>query len=334
MNAGIFLATPGNGIARAARNANGAWSVELLLAGQAVRCLAADPLNADVIYAGSEANGVLRSNDRGPTWGPAGLPGHNVKSIAASRLERGTIYAGTKPALVFVSRDGGNQWTELAAFRRIFSRRFWLSPAEPPFTAYVQGIALSPTDPQVIVVGIEFGAVVRSAAGGKSWTDHRHGALRDCHSITFHPTNGDWVYEAGGSGTGVAFSRDAGETWLQPKAGLDRHYGWACTADPARPEVWYASLSPNPFKAHSEKDAQAYIVRSVSGAAWEKLGGGLPQPLNYMPYSLLTDPASPGHVYAGLSNGDVWHSADLGETWQLLPFNLKGIHRMLIMLLK
>ncbi len=47
---------------------------------------------------------------------------------------------------------------------------------------------------------------------------------------------------------------------------------------------------------------------------------------------LLTDPAAPGHVYAGLSSGDVWHSADHGDTWQQLPFNLTGIHRSLVML--
>jgi hypothetical protein len=149
--------------------------------------------------------------------------------------------------------------------------------------------------------------------------------------ITFHPTNGDWVYEAGGSGTGVAFSRDGGESWQQPKAGLDRHYGWACAVDPARPDIWYASLSPSPSKAHSVMDAQACIVRSVNGAAWEKLSGGLPQPMNYMPYTLLTDPASPDHIYAGLSNGDAWYSVNMGEKWQQLPFHLKGIHRSMIL---
>jgi hypothetical protein len=150
--------------------------------------------------------------------------------------------------------------------------------------------------------------------------------------MAFHATNGDWVYEVGGSGAGVSVSRDSGRTWKQSRAGLDRHYGWACAADPARPEVWYASLSPGPGKAHSENDARACIFRSVGGAAWQKLGGGLPQPLSYMPYALLTDPSAPGHVYAGLSNGDVWHSADYGDHWRKFPFSLRGIRRTLIML--
>jgi len=332
MSMNTFLATTGQGLARASRGANGEWSVELLLSDQDVRCLAADPLNPRVIYAGTQGNGVLRSNDGGKTWRPAGLAGQIVKVLAASRTQPGTVFAGTKPALLFVSRDSGASWTELASFRRIPGRRFWFSPAEKPFTAYVQAIALSPADPSIIVVGIEFGAVVRSSDGGQTWSGHRRGALRDCHSLTFHVTNGDWIYEGGGSGAGVSVSRDAGATWTQPGEGLDRHYGWAIAADPAHPEVWYASVAPHPFKAHSENNAQAVIVRSVGSAPLQPLTGGLPQPLNHMPYALLTDPTAPGHVYAGLNNGEVWHSTDHGDTWHKLPFCLKGIHRTLLML--
>jgi hypothetical protein len=173
--------------------------------------------------------------------------------------------------------------------------------------------------------------VVRSTDGGQSWDDHRRGALRDCHSITFHASHGDWAYEAGGTGAGAALSRDAGNTWHQDRAGLDRHYGWACAADPARPEICYISVSPSPLKAHGETNAEAYVFRS-GGGGWQKLGGGLPQPLTHMPYARLTDPAEPGSVYAGLSNGDVRRSSDLGQTWDRLPFRLGSVRRSLILL--
>jgi photosystem II stability/assembly factor-like uncharacterized protein len=332
MNESVFLATNGNGLARAVSHNSGEWSVESLLQGQPISCLAADPLHEAVVYAGSESGGVLRSQDRGLTWQSAGLSGSTVKSIAVSRSDCNAIYAGTKPAGLFVSRDEGTTWNELDAFQKIPSRRFWFSPAEAPYSAYVQGIALSPCNSDLIVAGIEAGAVVRSTDRGQTWTDHPRGAVRDCHTIRFHDADGNWVFEAGGSGKGVAFSRDAGETWTQPKTGLDRHYGWACAADPAQPYVWYVSVSTSPFKAHGANDAQAYIFRSIGGTTWQKLGGGLPQPLNHMPYALITDPAAPGHVYAGLSNGDVWHSTDQGDHWQRLPFNLKSIHRSLIRL--
>ncbi len=327
-----FISTNGDRLARAECAANGHWSVEFLLEGTNIRCLTADPHNGNIVYAGTQGNGMLRSDDRGKTWQSSGMRGRVIKAIAVSPVKADLVFAGTKPPGIFVSRDSGSHWEELSAFRHIFSRHFWLSPAEKPFTAYVQGIALSPTDPEVIVAGIEAGAVVRSVDGGNTWQDHRKGALRDCHSIRFHVTNGDWVYEGGGTGAGAALSRDGGNTWTQARQGLDRHYGWAVAADPVRPDVWYVSVSPSPMKAHSADNAQAYIFRSVGGGAWEKLGGGLPQPLTHMPYALHTNWDAPGQLYAGLGNGDVWHTADYGSHWQQLPFNLGKIWTAMIML--
>ena len=332
MTATLFFSTTGNGIARAARRADDRWEVEHLLQGEDARCLALDSLNGNVVYVGTQGNGVLRSDDLGDSWRSSGLDGQTIKALAVSPLERGTLYAGTKPAHLFVSRDDGASWEELEGFRRIPWRWLWLSPAEKPFTAYVQAIALSPTDPNVILAGIEAGAVVRSGDGGRTWSRHRPGALRDCHTMTFHSRNGDWVYEGGGTGGGVSVSRDGGLTWRKRKAGLDRHYGWAVAADPARPDIWYASLSSGPSKAHTDGRAEAYIFRSVGDDPWEKLSDGLPQPLSYMPYTLLTDPQAPGHLYAGLSNGDIWHSTDCGDSWEQLSLNLGAIHRSLVML--
>lgn len=332
MSQTILLALTDRGVARATtQQMDGAWSVEVSLADQDIRCLAADPAHPNVVYAGAQGAGVLRSDDGGQTWRSSGLDGGIVKSLAVSHAVPGTVYAGTKPALVYVSRDGGAHWDELTSFRRIRSRWFWFSPAEKPFSAYVQALALSPDDPDIVIAGVEFGAVVRSADGGKTWSGHRRGALRDCHSLAYHPVHTGWVYEGGGTGAGVAVSRDAGATWTQPRAGLDRHYGWAVAADRDHPEVWYASLSPGPTKAHSVANAQAAIFRSTGGADWQRLSGGLPEPLNAMPYALLTDPALSGHVYAGLRNGEVWHSVDYGDTWRRLAFQFPAVHGLALL---
>jgi photosystem II stability/assembly factor-like uncharacterized protein len=200
MNSKVFIATTGQGIARAALGDDGEWSVTTLLSDQDVRCLAVDEHNPSVIFAGTQRQGVLRSDDGGHSWRNNGLAGQVVKSLAVSPTEPGTIYAGTRPAYLYVSRDGGELWSEIESFRHIRGRRLWFSPAEPPFKAYVQGIGLSPVDPQNIVAGIEFGAVLQSTDGGQSWSGHRKGSVRDCHSLMFHSNNGEWVYEAGGGG--------------------------------------------------------------------------------------------------------------------------------------
>ena len=326
-----LLATTTGGLARALRDPDGRWTVERIVPPSSVRCLAVDPHHPGVVYGGTRGDGVLRSDDDGQTWQHAGLAGQTITALAISPMEPETIYAGTRPARLIVTRDGGERWEELPGFRRIPLRWLWFSPAEPPFSAYVQAIAPSPADPMILVVGVEAGATVRSDDGGQTWSRHRRGSLRDCHSLTFHATNPGWVYEAGGTGAGVSCSRDAGRTWTQRRDGLDRHYGWACAADPDRPEVWYASLAPGPRQAHGGADAQAIIVRATD-QGWERLGGGLPEPLGSMPYGLLTDPAAAGHLYAVLANGGAWHSVDHGDHWEPLPIALGDVHRSIVAL--
>jgi hypothetical protein len=322
MTANIFMTTTGDGIARAERGDNGKWSVDFLLEGNDVRCLATDPQYPNIVYAGTQGQGVLRSDDSGLTWRPCGMAGQIVKSIAVSPRDSKTIYAGIKPAYMFISRDGGESWKQLEGFRHIPWRWWWFSPAERPNKAYVQAIAISPSDPNVILAGIEFGAVVRSQDGGLTWSSHRKGALRDCHSLKFHTTNGNWAYEAGGTGGGASYSQNGGVTWRKAKAGLAKHYGVACAADPEKPEVWYVSLAPSPYNAFGD-NPQAYLYRASGGADWQPIGWEQ-HPMKQMPVALATHPQAAGHLYAGLTNGDVWRSMDYGDTWQKLPFNLKS----------
>ena len=346
----LFIAASGSNLARAECGSDGHWSVETLLAGTKVRCLSADPHDANVVFAGTQGSGVIRSDDRGKTWQPSGMDGQIVKSIAVSPAQPNLIFAGTKPPGVFVSHDGGRSWAELESFRRM-RHWWWFTPAEMPMTQpYVQALTASPTDPNVIIAGVELGGVLRSADGGATWSGHQRGAILDCHCLTFHPTDGNWVYQGGGSG--AVYSRDAGITWISPDPmsageflrcmfgrstrdsgqGLVARYGWAANGDPARPDVIYCATAPGPQHAHSGSgDAQAYIYRSQAGEIWERLSGGLPQPLNHFPYALITDPAAPGQLYAGLDNGDVWYTADCGDRWQKLPLNLGNIDRAMIM---
>jgi hypothetical protein len=278
------------------------------------------------------------SVDSGKSWQNLGLSDKTVKSIAIHPKNPDIIFAGCKPISLYVSKNGGETWEEYEGLRHA-RRWWWFSPAEPPdWSAYVIALTISPTNPDVIMAGIELGGVLRSEDGGQTWSKHRRGAERDCHSLKFHPTNGNWVYQGGGGGP--AFSQDAGLTWRKSKNGMGTKYGWMVAADHQRPEVWYFSASnlPKLWKgefeppAHRDGQANAHIYRSVGGAPWEQLSGGLPEPLDYMAYALITDSDAPGHLYAGLANGDVWHTQNYGDSWKKLPFNLGGIHHTMIMI--
>lgn len=333
----ILLATTAPGIARAERSAAATWHVDHLLAGTRVTILAVDPNDRRRIWAGTKDQGVLRSDDAGATWRPAGLTERPVMSLVVSPHDPDVAYAGVKPVGVVVTRDGGESWTELTAFRSV-RQWWWFSPADPPgIQPYVSSVGVSPSDPGVLIVGVELGGVFRSDDGGASWSRHRRRADRDCHDMCFHARDGDWIYEAGGGGPAV--SSDGGRTWRRPTSGLAGSYSMAVAADPERPEVWYVSAAPHVAwpafwrtpTAHYDGHAHTSIYRSDGGAAWEKLDGGLPPLLDHMAYALRTDTSEPGHVYAGLANGQVWHSRDYGDHWTRLPVELGAVRRTMVL---
>ncbi|MDQ3771334.1 MAG: PQQ-binding-like beta-propeller repeat protein [Actinomycetota bacterium] len=299
-----------------------------MLTKEDARCVATSSDGS--VLVGTQGNGLFRSDDGGSTWATSGLEGKIVKSIAFCHADPMVVYAGTKPPAVHRSDDGGRSWRELDAFQKIKGRRLWRQPAERPSTAYVQALACSPGNADVVVAGMEAGAVVRTTDGGATWSDHLAGSCRDCHALHFH-ADGKHVYEGGG-GTikaGIALSADGGRSWERPTEGLDVKYGWAVAADPADADRVYLALSPGPMKAHSDSDAQAAIFRREGSASWQRLQGGLPQPLDHMPYGFLTHPSAGGYLLAGLSNGDLWGTNDRGDSWSKMDASFTSVHRAL-----
>ena len=316
------------------------WQQTQVLSGFQINCLVVSPIHTDTIYLGTQKNGVLMSENGGKTWVNLGLKETIVKSIALAPNDPQSIFAGCKPVSLYHSSNGGKNWQELESLRR--SRKWWwFSPAEPPdWSPYVIALTISPTQPNLMLAGIELGGVLRSEDGGLSWSRHRRGALRDCHSLMFHPTNGDWAYQGGaGLRSGLAFSQDGGISWRQPKMAVKKNYGWMVAADPVQPEVFYLASSPQPKvlkgefipPAHSEGNSNASIFRSTGGMKLESISPELPSPLHAMPYALVTT-GEGGHLYAGLRNGEVWHTSNFGEHWTQMAFQIDdGIQTMVLL---
>ena len=302
----LYAAT-GDGIARLDEHGDG-WKVEVSLAGSGAQCLAVDPADGDIVYAGLRDGGVRKTRDGGKSWTDCDLPEAGVFSLAVSAAD-GAVYAGTEPSRLFRSDDGGEEWRELDALLQLPSRPRWSFPPRP-WTSHVRWIAPSPHDAALLLVGIELGGLMRSTDGGQTWQDHRPGAQPDVHSLAWHPRAEGRAYEAGGGG--AAWSDDGGETWRPADEGRDRNYTWSVAVDPQDPERWYVSASTGPFAAHGRQDPQARIFRRRAGEPWRAVGGGLPEPLPAMPYALL---ATDGGMFAGLADGQLWSSTDRGDTW-------------------
>src|SRR5690242_2639477 len=305
----LYAAT-GDAIARLDQEV-GRWRTTLSLTGSGAQCLAFDPSDGDVVYAGLREGGVRRTTDGGASWVDCALPAPGVFSLAVSAAD-GAVYAGTEPSALYRSDDRGETWVELTALLELPSRPSWSFPPRP-WTSHVRWIAPSPHDADLLLVGIELGGLMRSTDRGETWADHRPGAQRDVHSLAWHPHEAGRAYEAGGGG--AAFSTDAGDTWRSADEGRDRHYTWSVAVDAVDPDCWYVSASTGPFAAHGRNDPQARIYRRRDGEPWQPLGAGLPEPLPAMPYALV---AADGRLFAGLADGRIWASRDRGDNWAAL----------------
>jgi photosystem II stability/assembly factor-like uncharacterized protein len=268
-----------------------------------IRCLA---VSGETVWAGGPT-GVFRGVNG--DWERTALDG-DVFSVAIG--PEGAIYAGCEPSALHVSRDAGATWRELDALQNLPSRPRWSFPPRP-WTSHVRWIAPNPHDPELLLVGIELGGVMRTTDGGATWEDHRPGAQADAHQLAWHPTVSGRAYEAGGGG--AAWSSDGGATWQAADDGRDRHYTWALAADPEDADSWFISASTSPFAAHGGGDPNARIFRWQNGGPWRALDA----PTHAMPYALAFDAG--GSLVAGLADGSVFTSPDRGDGWARLTLS-------------
>jgi photosystem II stability/assembly factor-like uncharacterized protein len=183
----------------------------------------------------------------------------------------------------------------------------------------VRAIALSYSDPDLVVAGIELGGVVRSADGGETWQDQRPGAQADCHSLFAHPRAPELLYEAGGGG--FAQSTDFGESWEGADGGMDLHYVWGLAADAEDPSLVYTSAASGPGRAHGAGSSNATIYRRSGNEQWLPVLEGL----YAFPYALCQDPEIPGTLYAGFGDGTILRTADAGARWEEVAQVASGI---------
>ena len=284
-------------------------SVETGLEGRGARCLALDPEDPDILYVGTSDEGVFKSENGGAAWEQlSGIEHPRVTAVAVSPTD-GAVYAGTEPSALFVSRDRGASWRELEGMRNLPSAPTWSFPPRP-WTSHVRAIALSYSDPNLIVAGIELGGVVRSTDGGETWQDQRPGAQPDCHSLFAHPAAPDLIYEAGGGG--FARSTDFGDSWEAADEGMGLHYVWGLAADAADPSLVYASAASGPYQAHGRGSSNATIYRRSGNERWQPVLEGL----SAFPYALCQDPQTPGMLYAGFGDGMILRGTNAGENWE------------------
>jgi photosystem II stability/assembly factor-like uncharacterized protein len=321
-------AVTGDDVVRLDLTGSEAADVETVLYGVGAQCVAVDPRDPDRVYVGTFDGGLYATEDGGRTWGGGeeGLGDRRVMSVAVSPSDQtggiAVVYAGTEPSNLYRSEDGGHRWRRLPALRELPSEPLWSFPPRP-WTHHVRTIALHPTDPEWLCVGIELGGVMRSFDGGGSWLDHNPEAHSDAHELLTHPRAPERVYEV--AGQGVARSEDRGESWSRFEDHFDRHYAWAEALDPEDPDLWYVAVSRSPAAAHGDGDGQARLWRS-RGDDWNTIDtwGDTPN-LRRMPYALTTFTGHPNRLLVGLRGGTLLITDDAGDHWTELSLKLANI---------
>jgi hypothetical protein len=139
------------------------------LAGKHVSALLFEPSRGG-LFAGMHRGGLYRSLDGGATWEPRarGLDQDQIWTLA-SRERHGAVelYAGAEPAHLYRSRDYGETWTEIGSLLAVPGQERWMFPV-PPRVPHVKNLAFDPLDTDVWYVGIEQGALLRTADDGRT----------------------------------------------------------------------------------------------------------------------------------------------------------------------
>jgi photosystem II stability/assembly factor-like uncharacterized protein len=296
------------------------WEAEPKLEGTAPRSLAADPATPGRVWCGTARAGAWRSQDGGRSWRPAGdeLAERHVSAVAVGPDER-VVYAGIDPSALWRSEDAGGRWERLSALNSLPSAPTWSFPPRPE-TSHVRWITLDPTDPDRLFVCIEAGALVRSADGGRTWTDRVPDGPYDTHTLLAHPDAPGRLYSAAGDGFGTPGrgyneSRDGGETWERPDQGIERHYLYGMAVDPGDPDTVVVSAAESPLQAHSPRFADSTVCRRAGPGPWREVGEGLPEPRGSTRALLAAHAAERGVFYA-VNNHGVFRSPDAGESWE------------------
>jgi photosystem II stability/assembly factor-like uncharacterized protein len=337
------------------------WTVAgPFFAGWEIYHLKGSPVNPDRIYA-SQCSGwfgqmVQRSDDGGQTWNVVGnnfpyegVPGTHqwydgtahpwefkrTWHLEPSLDDADALYAGVEDAALFHSVDGGTSWQELSGLRTHGTGPAW-QPGAGGLCLHT--ILLDPSNPHRIYIAISAAGAFRTDNGGHSWKPINKGLHSEyipdpnaevghcVHHIAMHPSRPDTLFMQ--KHWDVMRTDDAGENWREISGDLPTDFGFAIDVHAHEPETLYVV----PIKSDAEHfplDGQLRVYRSrCGGSVWEPLTKGLPQCHCYVDVlrdAMAVDRLDSCGVYFGTTGGQVYASADAGDTWNAIVRDLPPV---------
>ncbi|REJ81100.1 MAG: exo-alpha-sialidase [Acidobacteria bacterium] len=288
---------------------------------------------------------VHRSDDLGATWrqlearpsypGDSGFSLNRIWTIVPGRdSQPGVLYAGVDEAGIFRSDDDGASWQGLDGLNRHPTRAAW-GPGAGGLCCHT--ILLDPHDDRRLWVGISAVGTFRSDDGGETWqvkTDglpiieprEDHPGVGSCvHRMVLDPEDSNNLYQQ--NHQGVFRSRDAGDSWQRIESGVPSTFGFPMVMHPRDPKTLFVV----PQKSDEQRtaiDGRLAVYRTSDGGdSWAALRSGLPDHTfqGVLRGAMATDALDPCGIYFGTTGGQVFASADAGESWRPLPGALPRI---------
>jgi photosystem II stability/assembly factor-like uncharacterized protein len=245
------------------------------------------------------------------------------------------VYAGVEDAALFRSSDGGRTWHELAGLRGHGSGPHWQPGAGG---MCLHSIIIDSTNPDRIFIAISAAGAFRTDNGGKTWQPINRGLhsqyipdptaeVGHCvHHIAMHRSRPGILFMQ--KHWDVMRSDDAGDSWHEVSGNLPTDFGFVIDVHAHEPNTIYVV----PIKSDSEHfppDGQLRVYRSRTGGNdWEPLTQGLPQNdcyVNVLRDAMSVDSLDQCGVYFGTTGGQVYASADAGDTWTAIVRDLPPV---------
>lgn len=276
------------------------------------------------------------SADDGPDW-HGSLEWRAIGPARGGRAQVGVGVVG-EPDLYYMGATGGGVWKTTDGGER------WTNITDGFVeTGSVGAIAVAPSDPNVIYVGMgetdvrgnfsHGDGVYRSVDAGKTWEHVGLDDSRQIGEIVVHPADPLTVYVAAlghvfgpNAERGVFRSTDGGETWDKILYAGDRTGAVHLAMDPHNPRVLFASMwrvTRSPWGMESGGEGSGLYRSADGGESWEELTGengkaeGLPSgTLGKIGVSVSGARRDLVYAIVEAEEGGVFRSTDGGDSWR------------------
>jgi photosystem II stability/assembly factor-like uncharacterized protein len=258
-----------------------------------------------------------------------------VWHLEPSLTDPDTVYAGVEDAALFRSTNGGQTWQEFPTLRGV-KGHLW-APGAGGMCLHT--IVLDPSHQGRIFIAISAAGVFRTDDAGKTWRPMNRGLkslyelpdpdaeVGHCvHRIAMHRSRPRVLFMQ--KHWDVMRSDDAGESWHEVSGNLPTDFGFPIGVHAHEPDTIYVV----PIKSDSEHyppDGKLRVYRSRTGGnEWEALAKGLPQKdcyVNVLRDAMAIDSLDPCGVYFGTTGGQVYASADAGDSWAPIVRDLPAV---------